>query len=48
MIMEGWTNKLALATDGPTAGVAVWVGSSGGGRRPPGHEIHPLGAKCTG
>lgn len=31
MIMEGWTNKLALGTDGPTSGVAVWVGATGWG-----------------
>lgn len=34
MIMEGWTNKLALRTDGPTSRVAVWVGAAEGGRRP--------------
>lgn len=28
MIMEGWTNKLALGTDGPTSGVALWVGAT--------------------
>lgn len=30
MIMEGWTNKLALRTDGPTSRVAVWVGATEG------------------
>lgn len=32
--MEGWTNKLALRTDGPTSRLAVWVGAAEGGRRP--------------
>lgn len=45
MIMEGWTNKLALRTDGPTArvdsqGCCVGGRYRRGGGRLPGQEIH--------
>lgn len=46
MIMEGWTNKLALRTDGLTSMVSVWVGAAEGRWRPPGFEMHWLGLTC--